>query len=148
VPPISERPIPPVPPEQRPERLLTIDTKGFSADGVYVNAAYEWLHAVAERRKEPDAVVEAVGSYYLVLLQAPMRVSCITTGWTFRMMAGILHVNAEHQVNGWMMTDHQEAREVFKQLLHPDAIGAPEDEPGTDFDHGTEFQPDPTEEDE
>lgn len=129
MPPITEPPRPPIPPENRPARLLTIDTTSIRSDAVYVNAAYEWLHQVAKRERELDAEVLTAGQFHLVLLPAPMVVSCVKTGWSCRMMAGILRVGGDGFVNGWLITDHVEARDTFDMLTNPErSMEEPDDD--------------------
>ncbi len=136
MPPFTESSLPPIPPEQRPERLLAIDTTLI--DGNYVNAAYKWFHQVARRECELDAEVLASGSHYLILLQAPMLVTCIHTGWSFRAMAGVLHVGADHLVNGWMISSHKEGRETFDLLTNPEKTLDTQPEPRDD---GPDYEP-------
>lgn len=137
--PISEPPrsIPPIPPDQRPARLLTIDTKTFSRDGIYVNSAYEWLHQVAKRERELDAeVIQLIVHevpFSLILLQAPMLVVCTSTSWSFRMMAGILHGPVGGLINGWMVASHAEGRETFDMLTNPERALEPIDPDEADW---------------
>ncbi len=135
---ITEPPRPPLPPDQRPERLLTVDTRCFP--GIYVHDGYKWLHNVALRRCEPEAEVLICRNYSLVLLQAPMKVVCTSTGWSFRMMAGILSTSADGTVNGWMVSNHTEARDTFDLLTNPERILAePAEDDGPDYeDHDEE----------
>ncbi len=135
MPPISEPPRPPIPPEQRPARLLTIDTTDYQPEqALYVNAAYKWLHQVAKRESELDAEVTQVDCFRLILLQAPMVVTCIQTAWTFRMMAAILRIDPDGIVNGWMISEHQEARDTFDMLTNPErSMEEPDDEDDQDL---------------
>lgn len=137
MPPIVEPPRPPIPPENRPARLLTIDTTCIRSDAIYVNAAYEWLHQVVKRERDTDAEVLTSGQFHLALLQAPMVASCVKTGWSFRMMAGILRVGGDGFVNGWMVASHEEARDTFDMLTNPERFM---EEPDDDDDQ--DFQPD------
>ncbi len=137
MPPITEPPRPPLPPDQRPARLLTIDTTKIRSDAIYVNAAYEWLHSVVKRERELDAEILISGLFRLVLLQAPMVVTCVSTAWSFRMMAAILRIETDGFVNGWMISDHDEARDTFDSLTNPERDM---EEPADDDDQ--DLQPD------
>ncbi len=134
MPPFIETPMPPVPPDQRPERLMLFDSKARCADMHFVSTIYEWLYQVSTGEREKDARVQRHGEHILVLLPAPMRVTCTTTGWTFRVMGALLHEGEDKMVNGWLVDNHEEAIKTFEQLTDPEKALSDSSDDGPDYE--------------
>ena len=106
----TEQPVPPPAAEDREALVVPFDPNA-SGCGHYANDLYQYVHGLV--LKGAAGVVERKGSRLLVLLPQPIHGVSISSPYSLTFTAALLTELPNGDVDGWFVSSHKCAREVF-----------------------------------